>query len=160
VRFQFPYQERGKRSPDRPEVLEATWLAVIEALRPESGRLVAGGRSMGGRIASQVVAKGAGVDALALFAYPLHPPGRPDQVRDSHLVEITAPVLFCSGTNDAFASPDELRMAAAKTRRSTVHLLEAADHGFKAPKSSGRTQIEVWAEAIKVMLGWLASLAP
>jgi predicted alpha/beta-hydrolase family hydrolase len=113
---------------------------------------------MGGRIASQVVAQGVVVDALALFAYPLHPPGKPEQLRDTHLASIKAPALFCSGTNDAFASPDELRAAAKKLKRSTVHLLEAADHGFNVSRSSGRTREDVWAEAVAAMVAWLAKL--
>ncbi len=159
VRFQFPYQEAGKRAPDRPPVLEETWRAVIEAVWPERGRLAVGGRSMGGRIASQVVAQGVRVDALVLFAYPLHPPGRPEQMRDAHLPAIAVPALFCSGTNDAFASPDELQAAAAKVPRSRVHLMEAADHGFAVPKASGRTRQDVWAEAMNVMADWLLELA-
>lgn len=158
LRFQFPYMETGRRGPDRPPVLEAAWRAAIEAARKDGGRLVAGGRSMGGRIASQVVAQGVPVDALALFAYPLHPPGKPQQVRDAHLPSVTAPALFCSGTNDAFATPDELREAAKKLRRATVHLLEAADHGFGAPKASGRTRQDVWAEAVETMVTWLGTL--
>ena len=74
VRFQFPYMEDRKRKPDPPRLLEETWREVIRTVRPSSGRLVVGGRSMGGRIASQVVAQGTEVDGLALFAYPLHPP--------------------------------------------------------------------------------------
>jgi len=158
LRFQFPYMEAGRRGPDRPPVLEAAWRAAIEAARGDGARLVVGGRSMGGRIASQVVAQGVAVDALALFAYPLHPPGKPQQLRDAHLPSIKAPVLFCSGTNDAFASPDELRAAAKKVRRSVVHLLEAADHGFAVPKASGRTRQDVWAEAVGAMVRWLATL--
>ena len=158
LRFQFPYQEAGRRSPDRPAVLEATWRAVIEATRPATGRLVIGGRSMGGRIASQVVAAGTSADALALFAYPLHPPGKPEQTRDAHLPPIAIPTIFCSGTNDVFASPDELRAAAAKVAGSVVHLLRGADHGFNAPKSSGRIRQEIWAEALGAVRGWLTSV--
>jgi hypothetical protein len=158
VRMQFVYQEAGKKSPDRPDLLEATWGAVIEALRPATGRLVVGGRSMGGRIASQVVAQGVAVDALALFAYPLHPPGKPERMRDAHLPAIAVPVLFCSGTSDAFASPDELRAAAMKAADGTVHLMDAGDHGFNAPKASGRSRGDVWAEAVEAMYGWLTML--
>jgi hypothetical protein len=157
VRFQFPYMEAGRRAPDRPPLLEATWRAVIDAARADASRLVVGGRSMGGRIASQVVAQGVAVDALALFAYPLHSPGKPEQLRIEHLAAITAPVLFCSGTRDAFASPDELRAAAKGMRRAKVHLLEAADHGFAVPKASGRTREQVWAEAVSAMMTWLAT---
>jgi len=158
VRMQFPYQEAGKKSPDRPEVLEATWRSLIDALRPAAGRLVVGGRSMGGRIASQVVAQGVAVDAVALFAYPLHPPGKPERARDAHLAAITVPALFCSGTNDAFAAPEELRVAAGKTPHGAVHLMEAGDHGFNAPKSSGRSRTDVWAEAVEAMWVWLTRL--
>lgn len=159
LRFQFPYQEAGKRGPDRPAVLEETWLAIIDQFRPAVGRLVIGGRSMGGRIASQVVAKGAKVDAVALFAYPLHPPGRPDNRRVEHLPALTAPTLFCSGTTDAFAGPDELRGAAALVPNATVHLLEHADHGFSVRKSSGRTREDVWAEATNNAIDWLLTIS-
>jgi len=158
LRFQFPSMEAGRRYPDRPPVLEAAWRAAIEAARGDGARLVAGGRSMGGRIASQVVAQGVPVDALALFAYPLHPPGKPQQMRDAHLPSVGPPTLFCSGTNDAFATPDELRATAKKMRRATVHLLESADHGFAAPKASGRIRQDVWAEAVTTMVAWLATL--
>jgi hypothetical protein len=163
VRFQFPYMEAGKRAPDRPPVLEATWRAIIEAVRGDAvrgdaGRMVVGGRSMGGRMASMAVADGAAVDALALFAYPLHPPGRPDHSRVEHLAAIRVPALFCSGTNDAFGTPDELRAAARKVKRAKVYLLAAADHGFSAPKASGRTREEIWAEALGALREWLAGL--
>jgi predicted alpha/beta-hydrolase family hydrolase len=154
VRFQFPYQEAGRSGPDKPDVLEATWRAVIDAVRGD-GKLVIGGRSMGGRIASMVHAGGVACEALALFAYPLHPPGRPDKMRDEHLPAIKARTLFVSGTNDAFASPDELRAAASKVKRATVHLLEAADHGYGVKKSSGRTKADVYEEAAAAMIKWL-----
>jgi predicted alpha/beta-hydrolase family hydrolase len=155
VRFEFPYMASKKKAPDRPAVLEATWRAVIDAVRSKERKLVVGGRSMGGRIASQVVAQGVKVDALALCAYPLHPPGRPEKARDEHLPLIACRTLFCSGTNDAFASPDELRAVASKMKRATVHLLDAADHGFAVKKASGRTRDDVWREAVAAMVRWL-----
>jgi hypothetical protein len=158
VRFQFPYMEAGRRGPDRTAVLEATWRAVIDAVRDGETRLVAGGRSMGGRIASMVVAQDVVADALALFAYPLHPPGKPDQLRVEHFTSIKVPALFVSGTNDAFGSPGELRAATKKLSRSKLHLLEGADHGFAVPKSSGRTREDVWAEAVDVHTAWLATI--
>jgi predicted alpha/beta-hydrolase family hydrolase len=154
VRFQFPYRERGRGGPDRPPVLEATWRAVIDAVRGNA-KLCVGGRSMGGRIASMVVAGGVKVDALALFAYPLHPPGKPDQTRDEHLPSIKARTLFVSGTRDAFAAPDEVQAAASKVKRSSVHMLEGADHGFSVPKSSGRARADVHEEAVGVLIKWL-----
>jgi hypothetical protein len=164
VRFQFPYQEARRKAPDRNPVLEATWLAVIEQLQSQAEsltprRMVIGGRSMGGRIASQVVAQGAAADALVLFAYPLHPPGRPERRRDEHLPSIRVPALFCSGTSDAFASPEELAEAAALVPNSRVHLLEGADHGFAVRKASGRTRNQVWREAVDAMWEWLRALS-
>jgi predicted alpha/beta-hydrolase family hydrolase len=158
VRFQFPYMEAGRKSPDRPAVLEATWRAVIDASRDAKTRLVVGGRSMGGRIASMVVAEDGTADALALFAYPLHPPGKPEQLRVAHFPSIKVPALFVSGTNDAFGSPDELCAATKQVKRSKVHLLESADHGFAVRKSSGRTREDVWAEAVGALVGWLATV--
>ena len=155
LRFQFPFSEAGRSAPDRTPVLESTWRAAIEAARPRSQRLIVGGRSMGGRIATQVVAAGAEVNALALFAYPLHAPAKPDQWRDGHLPSVTAPALFCSGTRDAFAKPEELRAVAETMPRATVHLLDGADHGFAIPKASGRTRQDVWAEATEALLDWL-----
>jgi predicted alpha/beta-hydrolase family hydrolase len=161
VRIQFPYMEARKRRPDPPALLEEIWRAAIAALRGETSRLIVGGRSMGGRIASQVVAAGeavpavAAVNGLALFAYPLHPPGQPDKLRDKHLPRIDVPALFCSGTRDAFASPDELAAAASKVPNAKLHLLEGADHGFAVPKASGRTKEDVWDEAAWALLEWM-----
>jgi predicted alpha/beta-hydrolase family hydrolase len=154
-RFQFPYIERGRRVPDRPAVLEATWGAVIEFARQEGQQIVVGGRSMGGRIASQVVAGGIAVDALVLLAYPLHPPGRPEKTRAEHLPAIRVPVLFCTGTRDAFASPEELEAAARLLEAGSLHLLADADHGFNVPKAAGRTREDVWREVLDAMLAWL-----
>ena len=156
VRFQFPYMEERKRRPDPPRLLEETWREVIGIVRPTSGRLVIGGRSMGGRIASQVVAQGTEVDGLALFAYPLHPPSSPGKLRDGHLPNINVPTLFCSGTRDSFASAEELGAAASKLPNAVIHRLEGADHGFAVLKSSGRTQMDVWTEAANSLLSWLS----
>ena len=131
ARFQFPYMEENKRRPDRPAILEATWQTVIEHVRADGLKLAVGGRSMGGRIASQVVAKGTPVDALVLFAYPLIPPWAPEKVRDQHLPEINVATLFCSGTRDQFANPEQLSEAASRVRDSEAHLLQGADHGPK-----------------------------
>ena len=95
------------------------------------------------------------MDALALFAYPLHPPGRPEQLRTAHLPGIACPALFCSGTRDAFATPDELAAVAALVPDARVHLLDGADHGFAVLKSSGRSREDVWAEAGEVLVTWL-----
>ena len=158
IRFQFPYMELKKRRPDRPAVLESTWRSAIRSAKTTGGRLVVGGRSMGGRIASQVVAEGVEVDALALFAYPLHPPGNPEKMRDGHLPEIAVPTLLCSGTRDDFGTPAELAVAAAKVPSVVIHLLDGADHGFSPLKASGRRREDVWEEAVGVFVEWLEGL--
>ena len=158
VRFQFPYQEARSRRPDRPSTLLATWRAVLESARTDGTRTAIGGRSLGGRIASVLASEGALVDALALFAYPAHPPGKPEQLRTAHLPEIACPTLFCSGTRDSYASPDELTAAAALVPDAHVHLLDGADHGFATLKSSGRSREDVWAGAAGMLVEWLRGL--
>ena len=98
--------------------------------------------------------------SLALFAYPLHPPGRPEQTHDGHLASIDVPTLFCSGSRDTYASPDELRNAASLVRHSSVQFLEGADHGFAVLKSSGRARDDVYAEAVAALLSFIATLSP
>lgn len=159
-RFEFPYMAAKRGAPDRPPVLELSWNEVIERARSELGkRIVVGGRSMGGRIASQVVAAGTAVEALALFAYPLHPPGRPDTRRDAHLPRIEVPTVFASGTRDVYATPDELSTAAALVRHATVHMLDGADHGFSVLKASGRRREDVWQEALDALLELMQGLS-
>jgi len=156
VRLQFPYMEARKRGPDRPPVLEATWRAVIEAVRAPGVRLVVGGRSMGGRIASQVVAAGERADGLVFLGYPLHPPGQFEKRREAHLSRIEAPMLFLQGTRDNFARPDLLDALMKRLgHRAELHLVREADHSFGVLKRSGRTPAEVTAEITAVLLRWL-----
>ena len=147
LRFDFPYRRAGRRAPDRPPVLEA---AVREAAAElarladlPAVRLVLGGRSMGGRICSLVAADEAEPLAalgLALLGYPLHPPGKPETLRVEHFKRLTMPVLFASGTRDAFGSPAELKRHAKKVKGPvTFHWVETGDHGFKPLKASGLT---------------------
>jgi predicted alpha/beta-hydrolase family hydrolase len=158
MRFQFPYSEAGRKSPDRPEVLEATWRAALSEARNRSRRIVAGGRSMGGRMASRVVAAGERVDALALFAYPLHPPGKPEERRVEHLPAITVPTLFCSGDRDNFGTVRELAEAVALVPDAGLHVLAGADHGFSTLKASGRRRVDVWQEAVEALQAFLRDI--
>ncbi|HKF71719.1 MAG TPA: alpha/beta family hydrolase, partial [Stellaceae bacterium] len=117
VTFNFAYSEQRRRLPDRNDKLEACWRAVIAAARagalsPEIARgpIAIGGKSMGGRIASQVAAAGSeGIAGLVLLGYPLHPPGKPEQLRTKHLPALAVPMLIVQGERDAFGTPDELR---------------------------------------------------
>lgn len=156
--YNFPYAERRLRRPDPPDVLEAVAREAAARARAESGarHVVHGGRSMGGRIASQVVAAGEPAAGLVFLGYPLHPPGRPDERREAHLPGIAAPMLFVQGTRDAFARPDLL--AALLDRlgaRAERHVVEAADHSFGVLKRSGRTPADVQDEVERAVLGWL-----
>ena len=111
---------------------------------------------MGGRIASQVVAGGAPADGLVFLAYPLHPPGKPEKLRDSHLPAITAPMLFVQGTRDAFAREDLLNSLIDRLEdRAELHRVESADHSFRVLKSSGRSAADVDEEVQSSLFGWL-----
>ena len=156
--YDFPYTDRGRRAPDPPDVLEATTRAVGDFARASLGaaQLVHGGRSMGGRIASQAVAAGAPAHGLVFLGYPLHPPGKPGQLRDRHLPRIEAPMLFVQGTRDTFARPDLLDAVLGRLGgKATLHRVEGGDHSLAVLKRSGRTGTEVEAEVERVILGWL-----
>ena len=98
------------------------------------------------------------VDALAIFAYPLHPPSNPGKRRDWHLPKSSVPALFCSRTRDTFTSAEELAGSASKVLKATVHHLIGADHGFAVLNSSGRTRTDVWAEAVDSLLSWISDI--
>ena len=156
--YNFPYSEAGSRRPDPPAVLEATTRAAAVLALEASGalRIVHGGRSMGGRIASQVVAAGERADGLAFLGYPLHPPGQFEKRRESHLPRIEAPMLFLQGTRDAFAREDLLDALMVRLGpRAELHRVEHADHSFGVLKRSGRTPADVLAEVTAALLGWL-----
>lgn len=160
VLYNFPYTERKKRVPDRPEVLEATVGAVAAHARSALGasRLVLGGKSMGGRIASQAVAKGLAADALVFLGYPLHAPGRFDALRDKHLPAIAVPMLFVQGTRDAFARPDLLSaVLGALGERATLHSIEGGDHSLAVRQRTGRTAAQVEAEVVATIDEWLSA---
>lgn len=159
VTFNFPYTEAGRRTPDRGPVLEATFRAVLDDVRAHTpGRVAIGGKSMGGRIASQIAAAGAPAEALVFFGYPLHPPGRPGQQRAAHLPRIAQPMLFLQGSRDAFGTPDELRPILAGLPRATLHVVEGADHGFAVRKKDGRAPADVLAELWDAAARFLSAL--
>jgi predicted alpha/beta-hydrolase family hydrolase len=158
VRFNFPYREKRSSRPDPMPVLTKTIEAVVarvrEVLRPSV--LLIGGRSMGGRAASMLAADGFACDGLLLLAYPLHPAGKPDQLRDEHLPRISVPVLCLNGTRDSLCRRDLMEAVLERVGANwTMHWLEGADHGFHVLKSSGRTDAEVLAEVGKASGAWL-----
>jgi predicted alpha/beta-hydrolase family hydrolase len=154
----FPYSEARRRAPDAPAVLEAAVLAVAEHVRQEWNpeRLVLGGKSMGGRIASQAVAQGLEADALVFLGYPLHPPGRPETLRDAHLPRVERPMLFVQGTRDDFARLDLLEAVIARLGdKATLHLVRDGDHSFGVLKRSGREPAEVEREVFSTVASFL-----
>jgi len=163
VKFNFPYKERGGRAPDPAPVLEACYRRVLECLRADAGigpvRVVIGGKSLGGRIASHLAAAGEPVSGLVFLGYPLHPAGKPQQLRVAHLPEITAPMLFVAGTRDPLARLDLLRSALARLPHPvTLHLIDGADHSFSVLKSLGREPAAVWDEIVETCARWLDAL--
>lgn len=163
VRFNFLYKERKSGRPDPMPTLMRTFAAVVDGARAELGehlgRLVIGGRSMGGRAGSMLAAEGFAADGLLLLAYPLHPAGKPQQLRDAHLARITMPVLCFSGTRDALCTPDIMRRVLTTISAPwEMHWLDGADHSFHVLKSSGRTDAEVLTEVGDVSERWLSRL--
>lgn len=160
IKFNFPYKERRAKVPDRPPVLEASWRALISSVRQDPQyaprRLYCGGKSMGGRIASQVVADGVECAGLVFLGYPLHPPRRPQALRSAHLSRIACPMLFIQGTRDTLCDLQLLRDALQTVRApARLHAIEGADHSFKVPKQLGRQPQEVWEEIVQTVLRWL-----
>jgi predicted alpha/beta-hydrolase family hydrolase len=161
--FNFQYMEQGRKVPDPKAKLEACYRAVIEAARTnrklKGSRLLIGGKSMGGRIASQVAATGESVEdvaGLVFLGYPLHPPGKPDQLRDAHLAQITAPMLFVQGSRDAFGTPEELRATIKKHKLpATLHIVAGGDHSLKVAKAVGIPQDQVYRSTLDTIAEWI-----
>lgn len=162
VRFNFLYTEKRSGRPDPMAVLKQTTEAVVARVRAELQPrvLLIGGRSMGGRAASMLAADGFGCDGLLLLAYPLHPAGKPEQLRDAHLPRITVPVLCFNGTRDALCTPDLMEAVLRRVGENwTMHWLEGADHSFHVLKRSGRTDAEVLAEIGDTSRLWVEQLS-
>jgi uncharacterized protein len=159
ARFEFPYmagrdRTGRKRPPDREPVLRAAWLSVIEMIGRE--RLVIGGKSMGGRIAS-LVADEAGVAGLVCLGYPFHPTGKPDKLRIEHLAKLTTPALFVQGERDPFGSRGEVT-AYGLPAAIRIRWLADGDHSFQPRKSSGRTETQNMSAAIEAVARFVEGL--
>jgi uncharacterized protein len=160
--FNFPYMEQGRKIPDKAEKLEACFRAVIAAASAhktlKGNRVAIGGKSMGGRIASQVAAAGdAGeIAGLVFLGYPLHPPGRPEKMRDKHLPDIKSPMLFIQGSRDTFGTEDEIRAVVKRLKLpATLYFVKDGDHSLKAPKSAGVPQPQIYENAMDHVAEWL-----
>ncbi len=160
-RYHFPYMEAGRRGPNHAPILVKTVRsAVAEAasLAPDLP-LLAGGKSMGGRMTSTAASKDAlpGVLGLAFFGFPLHAPGRDSDERGAHLADVGLPMLFLQGTRDRLARLDLLEPLLARVKpRPMLHLVESADHGFHVTKRSGRTDAEAMDEMCSRFSDWIS----
>ena len=159
--FDFDYMARGKHVPDRPQVLEARWREAIDEARNrfKGLPLFIGGKSMGGRIASQVAAQDVpGVSGLVFLGYPLHPPGRPEQRRDAHLPDIKVPLLFVQGSRDAFGTADEIRALLPRLANATLHEVGGGDHSFKIAGRGAPKPDAVLDSILDSAAGWMLKL--
>jgi uncharacterized protein len=160
--FDFPYMTSRRSVPDRPPVLEQAWREAISQAREQlSGLpLFIGGKSMGGRISSQVAAQGVeGISGLIYLGYPLHPPGKPQQRRDAHLPAITQPMLFVQGTRDAFGTADEIRALLPALQHATLHEILGGDHSFKVSGRGAPKPDDVLAGILEVVRNWMLERA-
>jgi uncharacterized protein len=162
-RYQFPYMEERRSVPDTPAVLTATVVAAVRTSAEAAPGLplLAGGKSMGGRMTSHAAAQHPlhGVRGLVFFGFPLHPPNRPGTKRADHLAKVSVPMLFMQGTRDALADLKLLRPVCAKLgSRATLHIFEKADHSFHVLKSSGRSDAEVLRELAETAASWAEAI--
>ncbi len=161
LRFNFIYTEHGRKAPDRQEVLEDAWLAAYRFLIESPGltidAVVAAGKSMGGRVASQMVASGLlPAKRLVFLGYPLHPADNKEKLRDAHLYEINIPMLFFAGTRDPLCDLALLKAVLARLRAPwELHTVEGGDHSFHVPKSLGMTDEAIFRSITGKTLEWL-----
>jgi predicted alpha/beta-hydrolase family hydrolase len=167
--FNFVYMEQERSVPDQKHKLEGCFLAVISAAlkhkKLKSNRLILGGKSMGGRIASQVMAGEAresiaeDVAGLVFLGYPLHPPGQSTKLRVEHLEHIKKPMLFVQGTRDALGSPEEIKPHIKNLRPAPkIYSIEGGDHSFKAPKKFGKPPDQIFDDAMNEIDRWVRTL--
>ncbi len=168
VTFNFLYTEQGRKLPDRMPQLVSCFLAVMDLARAEvesaGQRLFIGGKSMGGRAATHVAADNpaAPISGLVLLGYPLHPPGRPDQLRDAHLPGVRRPMLFVQGSRDPFGTPSELKpILASLSPLPTLHTVEGGDHSFKIAGPGAKTRQPAVDSAIDDTIAeWIGRVPP
>jgi predicted alpha/beta-hydrolase family hydrolase len=164
LRFNFPYMENKQGRPDQPAVAHATVRAAVEeAARQCPGlKLVAGGKSFGGRMTSQAQSKAPlpGVKGLAFLGFPLHADKKPSTERAEHLAAVEIPMLFLQGTRDGLADLGLLRpVVAALGPKAILHEVEGGDHSFAVLKKSGRNNDEALNEVLDTLSAWIDGLA-
>ena len=160
--FDFDYMAARKSVPDKAPVLEARWREAIAAAAESFPGLplFIGGKSMGGRIASHVAAQDhPGIAGVVFLGYPLHPPGKPQQRRDTHLPGIKQPMLFVQGTRDAFGTAEESRELLPRLTSATLFAVEGGDHSFKIGGKGAPKPAAVLAGILDEVVRWTSSVA-
>lgn len=166
LRFNFPYKEKGLKAPDSQRKLEDTWKAVCryfqENLTLNVNHIIAAGKSMGGRVASQLIAeKRLPVEGLIFLGYPLHPAGDQSKIRDAHLYKIELPMLFFAGTRDSLCNLEKLQTVLSKLSAPwELDIIEGGDHSFHIPKSMKITEQEIYERIVKTARQWIEKLLP
>ena len=158
LRFNFPYKESGRKAPDRPALLQSTWRAVIQHAhhRYPTLDLIAAGKSMGGRMATHVVADGSDVNALVLFGYPLHAAKTGAAERAQHFAQINVPCLFIQGERDRLCALPRLRPRLAEIPSQVcLHVVPSGDHSYNVPKRGALSEDDVWAGIRDALSHWL-----
>ncbi|MGA3280984.1 MAG: alpha/beta family hydrolase [Smithella sp.] len=161
LRFNFPYKEKGLKAPDNPKKLEDTWAAVYRYFKEDStvhvNHIIAAGKSMGGRLASQMAAeRKLPVEGLIFLGYPLHPAGDQSKIRDAHLYDIEIPMLFFAGTRDSLCDIAKLQSVLKKLSAPwKLEIIEGGDHSFHIPKSMGITKSEIFDRIVKTAKQWI-----
>ena len=173
ITFNFLYTEQGRRAPDRGPRLEACYRTVVETTRAGRAEVAArplliGGKSMGGRIASQIAAApergstdatpAVDVAGLVLLGYPLHPPGRPDKMRDAHLPRVEAPILVVQGSRDSFGTEDELRAVFDPLPAARLHVVEGGDHSLTIRRKSAPPREEIYGTVMDEIVRWVGAV--
>lgn len=163
LRYQFPYMEERRRVPDKPAVLTSTLAAAVRLAQEMAPGwpLLAGGKSMGGRMTSQAAAENllGAVKGVVFFGFPLHPPNRPGAKRAEHLAKLSVPMLFLQGTRDTLADLTLLRPVCARLGSlATLHIISEADHSFHVLKKAGKTDAEVMTELAQMTAAWATKL--
>lgn len=170
VTFNFAYSEQGRRAPDRAPKLEACYRVVTEWVRAatQDRALFIGGKSMGGRIATQITATpeagevnsyaAVPVSGVIALGYPLHPPGRPEKMRDAHLPRIAAPVLIVQGARDPFGTETELRPVLARMQQATLHVIDGGDHSLSIRRKSAPPKDVIYAGVMDTVRSWMGQV--
>lgn len=164
MRFNFPYKEKGLKAPDGRKKLENTWVAVYRfftgELALDVNHIIAAGKSMGGRVASHMVAeKTLPVDGIIFLGYPLHPPGDPTKIRDAHLYEITVPLLFFAGTRDPLCDLGRLDSVLSKLSAPWKReVIDGGNHSFHTPKSLGIRETDIFDRIVSTSAEWIETV--